>query len=195
MDRKQVWTLEVWVKEQSRAGEKRWSSLLTENCGWSLKLSLGNLELGLGFKDKDKVTLVLRSDHHAEPCQETSNSDLRSLKNLKEGTARLKSGSSMKLNKEATGNLAHEEEHPEESRGNNRGGEHPGKAGPGKEALEGSNSGLKLSCIRARRFLCTKSGVTQPWSSATRPVRHFTSKRPCRKEGLVSHACDQTHGR
>ena len=81
---------------------------------------------------------------------------LGSLKNLKEGRARLKSGSSMKLNKEATGSLAHSKEHPEESRGNNpEVGSIQERRWPGKEALEGRNSGLKLSCVRAREFLCT----------------------------------------
>lgn len=77
---------------------------------------------------------------------------LRSLKNLEEGTARLKSRSSMKLNKEATGSLAHKKGHPEESRGNSP---EVGRRRPGKEALEGRNSGLELSCVRARGFLCT----------------------------------------
>lgn len=61
---------------------------------------------------------------------------LRTLKRLKEGTAGLKSESSMHLNKEATGSLAHKTEHPQESRGNNPevGRKHPGKV----EAWEGS---------------------------------------------------------
>lgn len=42
---------------------------------------------------------------------------LGSLKSLKEGSSRLKSESSMKLNKEATGSQTHtKKEHPEESR-------------------------------------------------------------------------------
>lgn len=85
---------------------------------------------------------------------------LRTLKRLKEGRAGLKSESSMHLNKEATGSLAHKTEHPQESRGNNpEVGSIQERWRPGKEALEGTGNRPKIIlCQSWRVSLCTSQG-------------------------------------